>query len=154
MDDGTISAPLTSLQEVVSILETDGPQSGLILNKSKCFVWCSNTDPPNSDPLACGIPRSDPRGLHLLGSPIGSPDFMKSVIDQRINNIEEIVLRQLPSLEDPQIQFCLLRSCLSLPKLIYSLRTCNPTEIEPCYSRFDVMQRAAIEEILGASLTD
>jgi hypothetical protein len=122
MDDGTVSAPLSSLRQVVSILETDGPQSGLFLNKSKCFVWCGHHDPLNLNPLACGIPCSDPRGLHLLGSPIGSTDFMQEVINQRIDKIEEIVHHHLPTLEDPQVQFCLLRSCLSLPKITYSLR--------------------------------
>jgi hypothetical protein len=126
MDDGSVFAPLSSLSEVVSILESDSPQSGLLLNKLKSFVWSGNLDLHSPDPLGCGIPISNLRGLHLLGSPIGSPDFMRSVIDKRLNKIEEIVLHQLPTLEDPQVQSCFLLSCLSLPKLIHSLRTCKP----------------------------
>jgi hypothetical protein len=135
-------------------METDRPPRGLVFNKSKCVVWCGSVDPSNPDPLGCGILRADPQGLLLLGSPIGSSNFMKAAIDQRIEKTEEIILHRLPTLEDPQVQFCLLRSCLSLPKFIYSLRTCKPSSIKSSFTRFDAMRRMALEDILGASLNE
>jgi hypothetical protein len=124
-----------------------------MLNKSKCFIWCGDLDPSNHDPLGCGIPRADAGGLLLLGSPIRTPSFAQFEVDKRIQKIADIMQR-LPSFKDPQSQFCLLRSCLSLPKLLYTLRTCNPAVLLPCYSCFDELQKLALEQILDWSLSD
>lgn len=153
MDDGTISGSLDALRKTVSILVEDGPSRGLLLNKDKCRIWVGDDFPTNPDPLGCGIPKSDPRGIFLLGSPVGTPDFMEFHVNQRISKIKETVVERLPSIEDPQVKLCILRSCLSLPKLVYTLRTCKPSSLKGPYDRFDVMQHLALEEILGCSLT-
>ena len=153
MDDGTICGRLEDLRRVVTILEADGPSRGLLLNKAKSSIWVGDLFQDDPDPLGCGIPKADPHGILLLGSPIGSSDFMDQHVGKRISTIEDTIVSRLPSLEDPQIQLCLLRSCLALPKLIYTLRTCKPNALRSAYDRFDAIQHSALEDILGASLT-
>jgi hypothetical protein len=69
-------------------------------------------------------------------------------LDQQIKKTE-VALRKLPHLEDSQGEFCLLRSCLSLPKLSYSLRTFDPILHAPSYARFDGLLREIAGIILG-----
>ena len=79
----------------------------------------------NPDPTGLGIPKSDPRGLELLGTPIGSDDFVQEFVNDRISGIEKSIVSNLSVLENPQIQLSLLRSCLSLPKIVYGLWAMN-----------------------------
>ena len=59
----------------------------------------------------------------------------------------------LPSLEDPHIEFTLLRSCFAFPKFAFSLRTTNTCAHQEVRWEFDVEVKKALEEILGAPLT-
>ena len=52
------------------------------------------------------------------------------------------------------MEYTLLRSCLSLPKLSHCLRTCPPNVLAPCYSRFDGLMRDTLGDILGTQLDD
>jgi hypothetical protein len=153
MDDGTQIGSLEDLKTVVSILSSDGPNKGFFLNMDKSSIWSSDLFQDTPHPLGFHIPKADPRGVHLLGSPIGTKDFMLEVVNQRISKIEETIVAKLSSIADPQVQLCLLRSCLSLPKLMYTLRTCKPSILQSAYARFDDIQHSALEDILGASLT-
>jgi hypothetical protein len=152
-DDGSITGTKQDLQFVVDYLLREGPAKGIFLNKGKSLVWCGPNSPPHPDPLERGIPRSDNRGIQLLGVPVGEPSFMTSGVDIRINFIAALLKSTFPKLEDPQIQFCLLRSCLSLPKFMYVLRTYSPSIMSPNYERFDQIQKKAFENLLGAHLT-
>ena len=153
MDDGTIIGKLEDLRKVIDILSTDGPSRGFHLNAAKSSIWVGNDFPNNPDPTERNIPKTDPRGIQLLGSPIGSEDFMLEVVNSRISETEATIISKLSSLSNPQVQLALLRSCLSLPKLLYTLRTCKPTSLSPAYKRFDEIQYSALEDILGSSLS-
>jgi hypothetical protein len=61
---------------------------------------------------------------------------------------------QLLLLQDPQIEFCLLRSCLSLPEFTYTLRICKPRSLEVCYKHFDHIQQLSLENIVGCSMDE
>ena len=106
----------------------------------------------NPDPLGYEIPKADPRGIFLLGSPVGSADFMEFHVNERISKVRDTIIERLPSIEDPQVKLQILRSCLSLPKLVYTLRTCKPSSLKGPYDRFDELQHLALEEVLGCSL--
>ena len=151
-DDGVISGKTEDVSAAVTILEDESPSLGLTLNKSKCLVWVGKHDIHNPDPLGCNIPRTDPDGFLLLGSPIGSPQFMASKLNARIDKIENTIIK-ISQLEDPQLQYCLTRSTHSIVKFIYTIRTCDPLSIQPSLQRFDSIQSSALESILGASLT-
>nr|GEW95111.1 reverse transcriptase domain-containing protein [Tanacetum cinerariifolium] len=58
----------------------------------------------------------------------------------------------LPSLRDPQSELLLLRSCMGVAKLLFSLRTCQPMYIGEAVSIFDNGLRRAIEAIVDYQL--
>ena len=78
---------------------------------------------------------------------------MLEVVNSRISETETTILSKLSSISNPQVQLALLRSCLSLPKLLYTLRTCKPTSLTAAYQRFDEIQYSALEDILGSPLS-
>ena len=60
----------------------------------------------------------------------------------------------LPNLKDPHSEFCLLRSCLALPKLMFNLRTVDTTPFLPVLQDFDNITREALVRILGSSVDE
>ena len=136
LDDGGIVGKKTELQEVVDILLEHGPPRGLFLstsattnNNPKSSVWCPSAARAahlGSDILDRGIPLVEDTGIVLLGSPIGSVEFERRVIGERMEKIREIS-SLLSLIEDPQTEYVLLRSCLSSPKFTFTLRTSNPS---------------------------
>ena len=77
------------------------------------------------DRTGLGIPVEEEEGIMVLGSPMGSEEFIRKEIRRRIDKIEELT-EKLAWLEDSHMEFVLLRNCLALPKMMYVLRTCGP----------------------------
>ena len=78
-------------------------------------------------------------GIVLLGSPIGSIEFEKEAINKRIDKVMEIT-EMLPLMQDAQAEYVLLRSCLSIPKIMFTLRTTDPFHHQDLWERFDNIQ--------------
>ena len=120
---------------------------------------CSSTEinpsflpPPGDAPLSSEFPSDIPvaqAGVFLLGSPVGSDDFCVTVVKGRLDTIRTL-LDRLPDIEDSQIEYSLLRSCLSLPTFISILRTCSPSIISSLTAEFDQMIYSSLSWILGA----
>ena len=115
---------LEELRKVVDIVMEYGPARGLILStaanslRPKSTVWYPSATVAqlsNPDPLNRGILLVKEEGIVLLGSPIGSRDFERQIIQKRIDKVSEISDR-LPLMQDAQSEYVLLRSCLSIPK--------------------------------------
>ena len=81
------------------------------------------------DPLNREIPLRE-EGTVLLGSPIGSVDYERQVIQARIDKVGEISDR-LPLMEDPELEFVILRSWVSIPKIMFS-KTLTLPNTQPC----------------------
>ena len=90
-------------------------------------------------------------GLTLLGAPLGSEDFVRRGVEEKINKIEEITA-QRPNLQDPHTEFVLLRACLALPKIMYTLRTVDTTCHGHHLRKLDRQTREALTGILGVPL--
>ncbi len=58
-------------------------------------------------------------------------------------------LAKLPELEDSQLETTLLHSCLTLPKVPFSLRTCPPDYIKQATATFDESMRDALSNLCG-----
>jgi hypothetical protein len=157
LDDGTVFGPPSEVRKALDIVQHDGPARGMFLNLKKTTIWGGSLDgiSSDSDPMFSEFP-SDVRkinhcGFELLGAPIGCPQFCEDVFNIRINKITEIFSR-LGDVNDSQAEFVLLRSCLSLPRLSYSLRTCAPQHIRESIQRFDDLQMQALSGIVGHPL--
>ena len=61
-------------------------------------------------------------GTILLRASFGQADFVPGVLERKVEKVKRIT-NMLPCLEDPQTEYCLLRACLSLQKLMFCLRT-------------------------------
>ena len=141
---------------MVDIVRREGPRRGLYLStaKDKSTVWSASClGPGNPDPLQRGIPRVEDSGVILLGSPVGSSDFVKAAFKAKLEKIRSLT-SLLSHLQQPHIEFVLLRSCLALPKIVFLLRSMDTTSFKPLLAEFDRITREALSQILGGPLTD
>lgn len=56
----------------------------------------------------------------------------------------------LPYIEDPHTEFVLLRSCLALPKVMFSLWTVDTTNLQEPLQEYDWVTREALTRIMGS----
>ena len=162
LDDGTLVGKVDELQQVVDILVQGGPVRGLVLStaatvaaseRPKTTVWSPAATGGEGDPLAKGLERIREEGVTLLGSPVGSQEFMTREVEKKVEKVEEIT-GLLPLLQDGHTEFALLRSCLSLPKVSFILRATDTSEMREQLRRFDLVTREALTRILGAPVGD
>ena len=148
-DDGSAVGSEEELKKVVDIVKRDGPLRGLHLQPDKSTVWSPSPLAPGIKyPLGRGIKQIEEEGIKLLGAPIGSADFISQFISKRIEKVRTIT-DELPSLHQPHLEFVLLRSCLSLPKISYLLRSTDTLEFQHLLLEFDSITREALSRILG-----
>ena len=91
-------------------------------------------------------------GFVHLGAPVGNEAFIEAKIKSRVEKVK-VLLDKLHSLEDPHMEFVLLRSCFSLPKVSYALRTSPPTQ--HCLSHWEMFDCHICEtliRILGSNI--
>jgi hypothetical protein len=100
------------------------------------------------------IPRANSHGFELLGAPVGEGHFPTAVIEKRIAKIHDLVISKLPTLQDSQSEYVLLRSCIGLPKFAFSLRTCDPIHHAASFRSFDGIIRDSLGIILGKTMDD
>lgn len=152
LDDGTLVGNRDDLVQALEIVEREGPPRGLHLNHRKCLLWCGQHTPANLNALGRPIPRADEGGYELLGAPVGVDAFAATILEKRISAIRDLTMTKLPNLHDSQAEFCLLRSCFSIPKFGYCLRTCEPTKHASRLAAFDGTIRDALSSILARPL--
>ena len=162
LDDGTLVGTAPELSQVAEIITRQGPSKGLILStaatvkapsRPKTTVWSPLDVTGDEDPLGKGIPRVRGLGITLLGAPLGHIGYEAEVLQEKVDKVQRIT-SLLPDLQDPQTEFCLLRSCLSLPKMMFLLRTVDTTAHRHLLAQFDLITREALGRILGTPLND
>ena len=161
LDDGTQAGIKEDLKKVVDIITEDGPARGLFLSTSstvtppslpKSTVWFPHqATRGHPDPLQRGIPCINDSGIELLGTPVGGQIFTEKTIRKRLEKIRHIS-DKLPLIQDAHTEFSLLRSCLSIPKVMYTLRTTDPSTLQCLWREFDSMTRESLDRILGVPL--
>ena len=139
LDDGTLVGTAPELSEVVDIMVREGPARGLILSTAhttrapslpKTTIWSKLDVSGDNDPLGKGVPRVRGLGITLLGAPLGHRGYETELLEEKVAKVKRITTL-LPDIEDPQIEFCLLRSCLALPKIMFNLRTVDTSAHRP-----------------------
>ena len=112
--------------------------AGVRANLGKCRVWsrAGGKAPEGIAELGPDVWRgdrtADARGLVLLGTPLGSPEYVRAHTDERLAT-ERRLLAELPVLPDPQCAWCILAMCAA-PMANHMLRTLPPDEVMP-YAR-------------------
>ncbi|KAI0979762.1 hypothetical protein GJ496_010290 [Pomphorhynchus laevis] len=147
--DGGIR-PVAGIAQSLETLNIDFRTLKLHLNWSKTEIIgvpdaiqiCSN--------LCHSSPANNTTGnFQLLGSPIGSTDFIKDVllrdlIPRRTKEIE--VIANLP---DPQSAYLLLRHCASAPKIGHLMRTISPLTLRASQLTVSAKIQASLPFRLG-----
>ena len=152
LDDGTLCCSPADLAAALSIVEQDGPTRGLYLNRSKSLLYIPDDADPSNNPLPPVIPTTRV-GFTLLGCPIGPSTFCDFTFSKRVEKVKESLAR-LPDLQDSQMETALLRSCLALPKVSFSLRACPPDHIRQGTALWDDTIRDALTDLAGSPLPD
>ncbi|XP_076897210.1 uncharacterized protein LOC143550455 [Bidens hawaiensis] len=95
------------------------------------------------------IPREIGKPVHgvkLLGGAVSrNEEFISGLALKRAKRAVEI-MECLKGLRDPQSELLLLRSCMGVAKLLFGLRTCQPSYVGGAVSVFDTGLRKAIED--------
>ena len=72
---------------------------------------------------------------------------------KRVDKIRSI-LERVRDLQDSQMEATLLRSCLSLPKVVFALRTCPQVHIFHALQTFDHIMLEALSDLAGGPLSN
>ena len=151
LDDGILTGTPADLLSALNIIEDMGPLCGLQLNRSKSLLFLPPGVESSQSSLPSDIPLSS-SGFVLLGSPIGPPEFCCESISKRLDKVKESV-KLLALLEDSQLEYSLLRSCLSLQKISCALRTTAPDIVASVIQDFDEFMFHCISDLVGGSLS-
>jgi hypothetical protein len=157
LDDGTIAGdPRTVLQDFQLVIQ-EAAKIGLEVNPSKCEIITLTEDPLSSltihgmfNDLAPGIKLLEKTEARLLGTAL-FPEGIDSVLENKMEHLKRLVERL--SVIDSHDALFLLKHCLALPKLLYTLRTapCFYSNILPLY---DNILKEGIELITNTSLNN
>ena len=91
------------------------------------------------------------QGLRVLGIPIGTPEFVRSQLEQTSLK-HKVLFNRLTSVEDLQSAWLLLLFCANT-RVTYSLRGLPPQETEHFATEHDADSRRRFSLLLGVSLT-
>jgi hypothetical protein len=126
----------------------------LKLNLSKCEIWWPTLNVKKLNETyrekAEHLWLNDTDGTELLGSCIGSSSAKEATLLKRVCKIQES-LAALKYVDDPQCALILLRSCFSLPKINFALRTLHITEVRNAIQEMDAAIDDAFKFILEAN---
>jgi hypothetical protein len=138
--------------KALELIMVDGPQRGLHLNVDKTEVFWPMEDPRSM--LAGVFPLNIARPLHgvkLLRGPANTDlEFSSKLVMKRVAKTTEL-MEAVAKLRDPQCELLLLRACVGISKLYFSMCTCSPWVFEHGHVAFDVSLRSSLERIVTAS---
>ena len=154
LDDGTFIGERSSVVSVAfSAIQGSKIWSLLELKKCEVFWPTGNQTFPEFPPEVQRVAEQE-EGIELLGSPIyGNEEFFESAFQKRISKVIN-AQSHLMDIDDPQIEFQLFRSCLSLPKINHLLRTVPPGKALCQLSSFDKHLCCAFELLSHSSLSN
>ena len=150
MDDGHIGGPTEVIAKIINVISQTGPTIGVFLNLEKSKLFWPHPSQHNSHLFPPSLPRTSD-GLVVLGTPIGSEQFISNHFSSKIEKNDRII-KKLPKLNDPQISFALLSKCMGLSKVGYFLRTSPCSDTIDLATRFDNSTNEALELIIGKDL--
>ena len=155
LGDGSFVGQRSAVASLLELVKSKGPDYGLEINMSKCEVFWPSGDPSFPEfPLSIERVALTKGGAELLGSPVwGSEQFFQDCFSKRIEKIWQCQ-QELQSLENPQTELHLLRSCLSLCKINHLLRTVPPDKVPTQLQLFDHNLHRSLEGIVNCSISE
>ena len=152
LDDGTLGGSLEEVLLDLDKVQRAAGELGLQLNCKKSEMICEDTTTRNAVLRAVpGICETDRDQATIFGSPVGNVSSTQKVI--------QVKSRSLGALESrfqylhTQDAFCLLRRALTIPKVLYTLRS-SPSFLSPALQDFHTHLRSLLGTILNIDLSD
>ncbi|XP_026454166.1 uncharacterized protein LOC113355509 [Papaver somniferum] len=147
LDDGTIIGDTAEVAKALAVVQTEGPELGLILNIRKTEIFWPSCDERRDGMFHVGISRPD-NGVKLLGGVVSlDVEFVKELAIRRAEKAVNL-MQVLSKLRDPQSELLLLRACMGISKLIFGLRICCPEYTTAAVDIFDRGLREVVEGIV------
>ena len=131
--------------------------AGVQTNLGKCRVYSKRggRPPPGIAELGEGVWRGDlsaeQQGLKILGSPVGSGEFVRAHAAARTAE-EKLLLDEIPQLPDLQCAWLLLSMCAE-PRANHLIRSLPPTHATAYARAHDEAVWQALAEMLGEEAT-
>jgi len=171
VDDTTIAGPTSKILEVCTHMVTEGGNIGFKFNANKSTILLGKTLTEDeaimkkNQYIALGfndscihihpdnLPGSSlSYGAKLLGSFIGSDEFIRSKIIAKAEKLKKVA-DNIKKVESKQIQFLLLGQCFNM-KVNYHSRTTSPDRMLPLLTEFDKMKLDVLEDIVEADVDE
>jgi len=146
LGDGNIIGNIDMVVRALGIIEVFGARVRTNLNHRKSKFWWP-IPIGNMEIFPSDIIRVTNLGPELLGSPIGTPEFMHEFVEQRIDKISVVDL-EVEFMEEAHVDLSLLRGRLGFGKVSHLLRTCCPSDILKALGAFDDRLRVRVASIL------
>ena len=133
------------LMHDLKVVDQEGAEIGLQLNKGKSEIICVNPD--TSDSLLqslAGAQVVDPANATLLGSSIGDVSSISVILSTKVDMVKRMGVRlQHLSAQDALL---LLRHSFPILKLLYNLRT-SPCFLSPVLLGYDKLLKSIVGSI-------
>ncbi|XP_026448896.1 uncharacterized protein LOC113349177 [Papaver somniferum] len=138
LDDSTIVGDTLEVGKALDIIQTEGPKRGLHLNVTKTELLWPTIDPRRNEvgvfPANICKPTS---GVKLLGGHVSlNTDFCSDMVTSRVDKTIAL-MQKIQKLHDPQCELLLLRNCVGISKLYFTLRTTNPQALQVATAHYD-----------------
>ena len=154
LDDGYIAGPRSTVNDLLPRLEHAAGLIGLSLNRQKSALILTH-DLPMPTEFFQFIPRVGPeKCATILGSPIGPPEQCRQWVEDHVLTPYKRALSRLEALGDPRAASLILRQCLSACKVMWILRTADPSTALWTAQQASPCLRGAWDTILGATTQD
>ena len=142
---------MSSVARDVQAIIDSNPTTGLVLNARKCEITAKNFEMIDKFSIFKDFNRVAAVDLTILGAPVLEGKAVDNVLKDKIATLERSIKR-LSTLQSHDA-LCLLKNSISMPKLLYILRT-SPCANNPLLSQFDMVLKKGLETILNVQLSD
>ena len=148
LDDGTLCGQTTAVEGMFASLVQKSPEFGLKVNLEKCKQWGPT---PSQTALAPCVPWES--GIKVLGVPIGPASFVREFSRKVLAKLQSC-LERLRLLGCAFSALHILRSCLSVCKVVFLLRTLPFDLALELAAETQVKIRSTLCDILDTPLDD
>ncbi|MEM7284532.1 MAG: reverse transcriptase domain-containing protein [Pseudomonadota bacterium] len=158
LDDGTLGGPLDEVIKAFQKLVAHAKQINLEVNCSKCEFLALGTDEEIKRQVKKRFKSAVPGIRELTNSKatlLGAPLFdegVSSALEEKLADLERFGSRL--SILDPHDAFFLLTNCLSIPKLVFLLRSAPCFMDQNTLFKYDRVLRRAVIAILNLKIDE
>lgn len=138
LDNGTIAGETPEVAKSLRNIQEEGPPRGLHLNILKTEIYWPTGDSRRYSagvfPANIGQPTD---GVKLLGGPVSLDlQYCSNMVESRVDKTTQL-MNSIRKLQDPRSELLLLRSCVGVSKLYFTMRTTSPQALQLATSQFD-----------------